>query len=85
MEHPNHYPFSERMERTAQRFADSLHENIEARVQLALALERDRFEAELALVREQVADAHRRIDAQRALLAAFQMHLTDNAQHSVRA
>jgi len=42
------------LERAAERFADTMNEAIAVRVQMALSLERDRMNAELAELRERV-------------------------------
>jgi hypothetical protein len=49
------------LERSAERFADAVHENVTVQVKLAWALERDRLYAELAELRDEILSQSRRI------------------------
>ena len=46
------------LERAAERFADTVHRDVTAQVQLAWSLERDRLYAEIAELRDEVHELH---------------------------
>lgn len=51
------------LEETAERFADALFEAISVRVRTAIVLERERTDAELAELRDEILTLARRLDA----------------------
>lgn len=71
----------ERLDAAAGRFADLIHEAISVRVKLALALERDRHDAEIAELRDEINTVAEGV-AEVARLTT--QHVRDNAAHSVR-
>lgn len=69
---------SERLEASAERFADSLSRTIETRVKLALRLEADRHDDAIDSLARDVRELRRYVEQLHALV------LADNERHSVR-
>jgi predicted ATPase len=69
---------ADQLERAAERFADTVHEYVTAKVREAGALERDRHDAELAELRE-------RVNGLASMVAAHRIALIESGMlHSVK-
>lgn len=74
----------ERLDHAARSFADRLGDVIEARVQLALALERERVEDELAGIRRAFSELQDELHKHRLAIGALADDELARARHSIR-